>query len=160
MATAIATRTVTVNAAFFQEIKEVDQELLRLLANARRMCLDPTSIHTAPRRFIGLVEQLRDQLALHFALEEAYGYFDDPVYVAPRLCQQAERLRAEHADLYVMVVDVSESAERLVEQIRRDCLVRDVVRQFCDFHEALRQHEALENELILQEYDDDIGVGD
>jgi len=70
MATANTTRTVTVNAAFLQEIKEVNQDLWRLLADVRRMCDTPATIDSAPRRFFGLVEELRDQLALHFALEE------------------------------------------------------------------------------------------
>jgi iron-sulfur cluster repair protein YtfE (RIC family) len=160
MATAIATRTVTVNAAFLQEIKEVNHDLWRLLDDVRRMCLNPTSVHTSPRRFIGLVDQLRDQLAMHFALEEAFGYFDDPIDVAPRLCEQAERLRAEHADLYMRIVELGDVAERLVEPIRRDGLVLQVVHDFHDFDKALQHHETLENELILEEYDDDIGVGD
>ena len=160
MATVIETRTVTVNAAFLQEIKEVNQDLWRLLGDVRRMCHNPTGIHTSPRRFLGLAEQLRDHLAMHFALEEAYGYFDDPVSVAPRLCEQAERLRAEHATLYNMVVRVGESAEDLVSAVRRDDAVRGVVRNFHDFDAAFKRHEVQENELILQEYHDDIGVGD
>lgn len=160
MAPVTAIRMVTVNAAFLQEIKEVNQDLWRLLADVRRMCHDPISIDAAPRRFSGLANELRDQLALHFALEEAYGYFEDPIDVAPRLCEQAASLRTEHQDLYLMIVHVTELAERLTELQRADGFLRDVVRRFAEFDERLQKHEASENELILQEYADDIGVGD
>ena len=33
-----------------------------------------------PRRFAVLLAELRDQLAMHFSLEEAYGYFDAGVH--------------------------------------------------------------------------------
>ena len=160
MVTAAATRTVTVNAAFLQEIKEVNQDLWRLLADVRRMCATPATIDSAPRRFLGFVEELRDHLALHFALEEAYGYFDDPIDVAPRLCKQADELRAEHYVLYVMVVDLGASAESLTGPSRPIGAVLTVVAEFQEFDQRFKRHESLENELIMQEYGDDIGVGD
>lgn len=160
MATAITTSTVTVNAAFLLEIKEVNQDLWRLLADVRRMCDTPATIDSAPRRFFGLVEELRDQLALHFALEEAYGYFDDPIEVAPRLCRQANALRDEHRELYLMVVALSEVSEILTQPGREIGAVLKAVGQFQAFDQRLKRHESLENELIMQEYDDDIGVGD
>jgi iron-sulfur cluster repair protein YtfE (RIC family) len=160
MATAIETRTVTVNAAFLQEIKEVNQDLWRVLADVRRMCDAPATIDSAPRRFFALVEALRDHLALHFALEEAYGYFDDPVDVAPRLCRLANQLRAEHHELYLMVVDLSETSELMTQPSRAIGIVLSAVQQFQAFDQRLQRHESLENNLIMQEYGDDIGVGD
>ena len=160
MATAIATSTVTVNAAFLQEIKEVNQDLWRVLADVRRMCDSPATIDSAPRRFFHLVESLRDHLALHFALEEAYGYFEDPIDVAPRLCRQANQLRSEHRELYLMVVDLSEASELLTQPTRGYETVWAAVKQFQAFDQRLHRHESMENELIMQEYGDDIGVGD
>ncbi len=160
MTTAIPTKTVTVNAAFLQEIKEVNQDLWRLLADVRRMCDSPATIDAAPRRFSGLVEELRDQLALHFALEEAYGYFENPIEVAPRLCMQANELRAEHHELYLMVVNFSEAVELLTHPVRVIGTVLAAVKQFQVFDERLRRHETRENELIMEQYGDDIGVGD
>ena len=159
MATVTLTKTVTINAAFLQEIKDVNQDLWRLLANVRRMSQEPATIHAAPRRFFGLIEQLRDQLALHFALEEAYGYFDDPIEVAPRLCEQAERLRAEHRDLYLSAVGLTEFAEQLLDG-PHGRLILESARLFRAFDRRFQRHESAENELILSEYDDDIGVGD
>ncbi|HUG68010.1 MAG TPA: hemerythrin domain-containing protein [Pirellulaceae bacterium] len=160
MAAAVSANTVTINAAFLQEIKEVNQDLWRLLADVRRMCDSPATIDSAPRRFFGLVEELRDQLALHFALEEAYGYFENPIEVAPRLCRQANELRAEHHELYLMIVDFSETSELLIHPDRVIGTVLAAVKQFQAFDERLKRHESCENELIMQEYGDDIGVGD
>src|SRR5687767_2315396 len=94
-----ATSTVTVNAAFLQEIKEVNQELWQLLAELHHRCIRPISPGQC-KTLIDRLSELRDNLALHFALEEAYGYFEDPVHVAPQLSNRVEALRAEHKTLY------------------------------------------------------------
>ena len=99
MSVVTSTGTVTVNAAFLQEIKEVNQELWSLLAELRHRCQRPIAPGHC-RQLIDKISLLRDQLALHFSLEEAYGYFDDPVDVAPQLSRQAEHLRSEHRELY------------------------------------------------------------
>src|SRR5262245_65894974 len=102
--------TVTVNAAFLQEIKEVNQELWMLQADLRHRFQRPV----APGHCRFLVDKLcllRDQLALHFSLEEAYGYFDDPVDVAPQLSRAADRLRSAHKGLYLAVCGLVERSE-------------------------------------------------
>ena len=104
--------------------------------------------------------QLRDQLALHFSLEEAYGYFDDPIDVAPQLGRQAEHLRAQHKELYVDLCDLVERGERLFYDEQHAALALWIGPQFVEFDQRLRRHEEAENELITQAYDDDIGVGD
>jgi hypothetical protein len=104
--------------------------------------------------------QLRDQLALHFSLEEAYGYFDDPLDVAPQLGQQAERLRAEHKDLYLDLCDLVDRAERMFYDEQHAALALWIGPEFLEFDQRLRNHEDRENELIVDAYDGDIGVGD
>ncbi|MCL6481793.1 MAG: hypothetical protein K6U02_08700 [Firmicutes bacterium] len=71
MATVVQTGTVTINAAFLQEIKEVNQDLWALLAELRHRCQRPLA-PGACRWLLDRLCQLRDQLALHFSLEEAY----------------------------------------------------------------------------------------
>jgi hypothetical protein len=145
------TGTVTVNAAFLQEIKEVNQELWSLLADLRHRC---------QRLLIDKLCQLRDQLALHFSLEEAYGYFEDPVEVAPQLSRQAEILRSEHKELYLDFCDLVERAERMFYDEQHAALALWIGREFLDLDQRLRNHEERENELIMDAYDGDIGVGD
>ncbi len=84
------TSTVTINAAFLQEIKEVNQDLWKLLDEVKHLCGDAHYVQLQGRLVVDRIGELRDQLAMHFALEEAYGYFDDPIRVAPRLSAAAQ----------------------------------------------------------------------
>lgn len=159
MATLTLTGTVTVNAAFLQEIKEVNQELWHLLADLRHRCQRPIAPSMC-RLLVDQLCQLRDQLALHFALEEAYGYFDDPVEVAPQLCRQADSLRAEHKQLYAQLSSLVDKVERMFYDDQHAALALWIGPQFLHFDTRLRNHEERENDLILEAYDGDIGVGD
>jgi hypothetical protein len=154
-----STGTVTVNAAFLQEIKEVNQELWQLLRDLRHRCQRPIAPGQC-RLLIDRLGLLRDQLALHFSLEEAYGYFDDPVDVAPQLGRLAAQLRAEHKELYLDFCDLVERAERMFYDEQHAALALWIGPQFLDLDARLRSHEERENDLIYEAYDGDIGVGD
>jgi len=162
MSTAISlpttTGTVTVNAAFFQEIKDVNQELWAMLEDARDRIARPVSAGQC-RSLVELLARLRDQLALHFALEEAYGYFEDPEFVAPMLGQEAEKLRGEHKDIYMRLCRVVELAEKWYYANETITLARCLGPAFRDFDRRLRQHEERENALIFDMLGD-TGVGD
>jgi hypothetical protein len=156
-----APETVTINTPFLREIKEDNEQLRVLLAQAGRMCRQsPASGRTRLRRFASLLADVRDQLAMHFSLEEAYGYFDKPVFVVPHLSEQAFRLRAQHVALYEDVCRLTEAAENLL--FCSGCIndSRQLVWDFMDFHSRLQQHEAEENELIAEAYTMNIGVAD
>jgi hypothetical protein len=159
MTIATLTGTVTVNAAFLAEIKEVNQELWTLLAELRHRCQRPIN-PGACRHLIDKLCLLRDQLALHFALEEAYGYFEDPVHVAPRLGRQADQLRNEHKRLYLDFCELVDRAERMFYDEQHAALALWLGPEFLEFDQRLRSHEERENELIFQAYEDDIGGGD
>jgi hypothetical protein len=159
MTVVTSTGTVTVNAAFLQEIKEVNAELWALLEDLRHRCQRPIAPAHC-RTLIDKLSQFRDQLALHFSLEEAYGYFEDPVDVAPQLSRQAEQLRAEHRDLYLAFCDLGERAERMYYDQQHAALALWLGPQFLELDRRLRHHEERENELICEAYDGDIGVGD
>ena len=170
---AASTATVTVNAAFFQEIKEVNQELYDSMERIRRQLSvergpvdeeqsSPDCQQLAPdcRKLAEQLANLRDQLALHFALEEAYGYFEDPVFVAPRLSNLAGSLRKDHKRLYLQINRLVDQVEQLVFLGRMLAAWPRIRDRFEQFHEQLQTHEDRENELILEAYDDDLGVGD
>ncbi len=160
MSTAIEIRTVTINAAFMQEIKEVNDEVWSLLARVRHACTRPIALSGNCRHFVNMLIELRDQLALHFALEEAYGYFEDPVDVSPRLAYEADRLRNEHRRLYTHLSDLVERAETMLEEGDLAMLATSIPGQFILFDAALENHEHRENELLLTLLDQDIGTGD
>jgi len=156
----VTTRTVTLNAAFLQEIKEDNTELRRLLQETGQL-FDELSFNRTPfKSIVDVLSELRDQLAMHFSLEEAYGYFEDAVNVAPRLSDSAERLRGEHAKLFTCVCDLVEEAERLLYHESTASVSQTIARQFSAFRRQFQDHEYREDEMILQSLDDDIGVGD
>ena len=63
------TSTVTVNAAFLQEIKEVNEDLWKLLDDVKQLCNNPQTVQHQGRQVVEMLAELRDQLAMHFALE-------------------------------------------------------------------------------------------
>ncbi|HEY2416181.1 MAG TPA: hemerythrin domain-containing protein [Pirellulaceae bacterium] len=159
MTVVTTTGTITVNAAFLQEIKEVHHELWDLLGHLRHRCQRPIAPGSC-RQLIDRLCQLRDQLALHFSLEEAYGYFEDPIDVAPQLSRAANRLRAEHQELYLDLCNLVERSERMFYDEQHAALALWLGPEFLDFDSRLRSHEERENDLIMEAYEGDIGVGD
>jgi hypothetical protein len=160
MSTIVATGTVTINAAFMQEIKEVDEDLLLLLRKIRHASNRPIALSQCCRTYVNMLLELRDQLALHFALEEAYGYFDDPIDVAPHIAHEAERLREEHRRLYSQLSRLCENAERMLDFGEIALLAMEIPERFAQFDANLNCHEHRENVLLMQALDDDIGYGD
>ena len=156
----VATGTVTVNAAFLHEIKQDNVELKQVLS---RLDFQVGHVRNASgdiRLIAELLVRLRDQLAFHFSLEEAFGYFEDATDVAPRLSQRAEELRAEHVKFFVMICQICDRAEQLVYRETGQPEIKRILARFAAFHDGLRQHERRERELIMEAFDDDIGVGD
>ena len=153
-------RRITVNAAFLKDIKDDNRELKTLLDKIAPLAEHPQVAVNHWRELVELLAGLRDQLAFHFTLEEAYGYFEDPIDVAPRLSEQADELRSEHGDLYADVVRISEALQDLpLDRPTEDDL--SMLQQMCgEFLHRFDHHEARENALISQAFNEDIGVGD
>lgn len=137
----------TVNAAFFQEIKEDHQHLKTLLSKISKLVSTVEAINNHSRKFTALLCELRDQLAFHFALEEAYGYFEDAIEREPQYHEQAGKLRAQHEELYLMSQDIAEQAQNRVDSKEPDLVA--VAEQFQAFQAALSAHESAELRLIL-----------
>ena len=97
---------------------------------------------------------------MHFALEEALGYFDGAVAASPELSCRAESLRGEHSVLYVQICDIGEKAEQMCSVAAHRKPICQLVALTRTFSIRLHEHERGENDLILQAYDEDVGVGD
>lgn len=151
------THTVTINAAFLQEIKDEDEQLKSLLQRAREMCESVPLTPVPASDFVSLLVELRDQLAVHFALEEAYGYFDDPVSVAPHLSEQAETLRGQHSQLHEEISLLAKTAQDISRCNGDPRGIQQVADGFLQFNSRLQEHEEGENKLIMQAYSLDIG---
>lgn len=156
----IATGSVTINAAFLREIKEDNRELRHLLARCEAATRASAVFGMPGREMVTLLGQLCDQLALHFSLEEAYGYFDDALVDAPQLSDQANHLRDEHEPLFKELCRIVEQAERWLYHELPAGKEPTLAKRFDDFHRRLNHHEQAENHLILEAYETDIGTGD
>ncbi|WP_153559165.1 hypothetical protein [Roseimaritima sediminicola] len=143
VSTAIA--TITVNPAFLQEIKDSNPDLWKTLEEVHDCFHSVEPRATVAARLVRLLDDLRDHLALQFALEEAYGYIEVPAGVA---MPEAENARRQHCSLYLEISELSERAEELqyrglaAEQL---ALLVDEARLF---DARLDAHERLERRLI------------
>ncbi|MEO8270285.1 MAG: hemerythrin domain-containing protein [Aureliella sp.] len=151
----------TVNAAFFREIKEDHQQLNCIIDKLRQMVSSPPALANHLTEFAQRTAELRDQLAFHFTLEEAYGYFEDAVERAPRFHDLAGRLRDQHSELYLMAERVAESAESAsVHPVDATQSAERISEIFIAFDTALKAHESAEIRLILDAMQVDVGGGD
>ena len=155
---ATPTRLLSVNAAFLKEIKEDNQQLKALWDRVVPIAQQSETALNHWTELVGLFAQLRDQLALHFSLEEAYGYFDDAIDTAPQLSVAAGVLRSEHSSLFALIRDLADhAADAHVDRVET---VTPFVDQFADFKKRFETHEEAELKLILDAMDEDLGVGD
>lgn len=145
----------TINAAFFQEIKDDHLQLNELLNDLRRLAGNRLILKNHACEFVDKLFDLCDQLALHFSLEEAYGYFEDIVEVTPHLHNQTGKLRGQHEKLFVMVRDLAdEAASRHKGSVEDLARIADL---FDQFDQALKTHETDELDLIMTAMNQDEG---
>ncbi|MCA9151585.1 MAG: hypothetical protein KDA92_19870 [Planctomycetales bacterium] len=154
---------VSFNAAFLSEIKEDNQRLQELLSETeimfRRIPRHRYSVEQK-RASVQRLLKLRDQLALHFALENAFGYLVDVIDIAPRLCNRAKAMIAEHDDLFLELCELIDDAEAALYDEGNAASVVNVARDYFRFLQKFYDHEAAENALLLDAFDSDLGVGD
>jgi len=161
-------RRLTVNAAFLKDIKEDNRDLKilmdRLIGRARP--LEAAANHWS--ELLTLFADLRDQLALHFGLEEAYGYFDEAVGADAELSVLANRLRSQHAVLFEEIRHLAEAAadactgDAPIEGATPEVTTAQekVLRRFEEFLHQFNEHEEAELKVILDALEQDLGVGD
>ena len=155
---AAAVPSQSLNAAFLQEIKEDNERLRELMGSAAQSLSLPR--HVRALDLVRTLSDLCDQLAMHFALENALGYLDDALEIAPRLSRRARALRSEHDALFEDFREIVDEAEKLIHNPHPRRQVTRVAVMFFDFQARFQAHEAHENELIFEAFDDDVGVGD
>jgi hemerythrin-like domain-containing protein len=154
------TGTLTVNAAFLREIKEDNTQLQGMLQTLAYELRRSRTDLISPQWLRERLGELHDQLAIHFSLEETFGYFEDAVSVAPRLSIKADQLQAEHGALSCLVSEMAECVEQLLHRESSQFTIDDVAEDFLRFYQRFRDHENEENKLIMQAFGEDIGVGD
>lgn len=151
-------RRLSVNAAFLKDIKDDNRHLKMLLDQIAPLASHRQTAVNHWSELVKLFGELRDQLAFHFALEEAYGYFDEAIGTEPQLSAIAESLRGQHGGLFKTIRDLSDSAADVAPD--RDEKIARLVTGYQQFRSSLEAHEEAELKLILQALEEDLGVGD
>lgn len=154
----ISQKSLAINAAFLKDIKDDNRELKRVLDRLSPLVQHwQVAVNHWPE-MVELLGELRDQLAFHFSLEEAYGYFEEAIETAPELSLVAECLRDQHATLFGEVRDL---ADRILEVAPENGEgVSDFLRTLDGFRRRFERHEEDELALILDSMDDDLGISD
>jgi hypothetical protein len=104
-----------------------------------------------------LLRELQNELTLHFASEEADGFFDEVITLAPRLQNRANQLCVEHEQMLYQVGELYRFAAAgslsmpWWEELGSRCH---------EFSKQLMHHESEEHKLLQQTLQEDIGPSD
>lgn len=152
--TATSTRTLVVNPAFLQEIKDSNPDFWHSVHELRQTCESEEDSIQVSKRLVRQLDNLRDALAFQFALEESYGFISVPSSLAmPQAQELADLAHGQHCSLYLRLSELAEQAEEF--QYRGVAALRlgDLIAGALAFDAALREHERLEANLIEQAFD-------
>ena len=151
---------VTINAAFFEEIKETHVEVCSKIEQIMLIGRHSSWTESPCRRLTDELDRLVELIGLYFSLEEAYGYFDDPVYVSACYSDRVNELRSEHRDLLLTLSRIRDHAARLFYNGRLADSADAILSRLGVFCDQLDQHELRERELITEAFTADIGCCD
>jgi len=152
VASPILCKTLTVNPAFLQEIKDSNPDLWDTVGQLRQLCEGDQEPAATARGLARLLDTLRDDLALQFSLEESYGYLEVAGDSPGVLGELATETHAQHCSLYLRLSELAEQAEELQYRGVEPTQLRQLVKSAQDFDAELRKHEQSENELIERSF--------
>ena len=138
---------------YLEKIHQEHQHQGQQLARLRKALVERLDLNALAK----LLVEMSGELAEHFRLEEDGGYFDDAVAVAPRLIEQANRLRHQHGELrerldsLLQTVESTQATDGSADEIRHSTR---------EFIFELVEHERSENLMVTEAYQQDIGEGD
>ena len=146
-------------ASIVKETQDEHRACMQLLSEVEE-CLD-----RPPDDPAGWISDLKQRLTRltaaldeHFTGEEAGPMFRDLPIRHPRLAGPLKQLEDEHKEMRVDLQSVRDKAEELDQPEVFE--LRELNARVQLFVARLRRHEAAENELVIQAYWDEVGVGD
>lgn len=160
MDTTTSTKTWVVNPAFLQEIKDSNADLWYAMHRLRQLCDSEDEPSRVARQLVRQLDELRDLIALQFALEETYGFVEvaAPASAAEGSAGAADDANAsslprptvhsQHCALYLQLSDLAECAEEAQYCGVAPAKLRQLIAQTRAFDASLREHENYETELI------------
>lgn len=157
-------QTIDTKRSHAENERIVAESCVNRLMTSLRKALFINRIHRPDgqisRRVYGLLEELRDELALYFSLDEAYGELSRVGHEAPRLGDRAMRLEAECDKLFQSLSDLCERVDASCNSAFADYFLNDCERDFNQFEQQFLDHQHRIVELVITALYDDIGVGD
>lgn len=156
-ATTRTTEDVMLRPEYIQDIDDDNRHLHTLMTALGALINNRLVLRNHLTRLVTLLNEFRDQLAVHFTLEEAYGYFDDAIDSAPRLAASASRLREEHSELFAMLVAIADEANDASAHQFPAAQVNKIVQLLHDFNAVLNEHEKNELRLAFEALHRDLG---
>lgn len=111
----------------------------------------------ATERALELLIALQDHLKYHFAQEEAGGYLEEALSVAPRFSHQADQLLRQHPMLAAMIADAIDEARRHLDDPPHWLMIEAAITEML---KKLKAHEAGENRILEEAFNTDLGLAD
>lgn len=139
---------ITVNPAFLQEIKDSNLSLWQAIDRLESLYTPDEDRSRTLNCLVPLLGELRDLLALQFALEETYGYMEVPTAVAPVNIHLLQDIRSQHCTLYLSANELAEQAEELQYRGFVSEKVDMLLAEVREFELRFRDHERMEADLI------------
>lgn len=141
-------RALSINPAFLQEIKDSNLTLWKSFDRLTEACRETRPRAATLGLLVPLLGEIRDSLALEFALEESYGYIEVPSAVAPVNNHLLHDIRSQHCRLYLKITELAERAEELQFRGLAHDGLGTLVADVREFELEFRDHERLEADLI------------
>jgi iron-sulfur cluster repair protein YtfE (RIC family) len=140
------------------DIAHEHRELQQRLKELRHLAERTVSADNLPSALSEIVEallSLRLQMEQHFRKEEAGGVMEEAVARLPRLADQAAHIQEEHPRLLQLLDKTVQLAEVAGPKLADWEQVRPAVTEFTT---AMLTHEAAENRVLQQGFNEDLGA--
>jgi iron-sulfur cluster repair protein YtfE (RIC family) len=142
------------------DIEHEHRDLQQRLRSLRHLAEEPVPANTIGLKLetIGrTLHQFRALMESHFRKEEAGGVIDEAVARLPRLAQYAVQIEQEHPQL-LKSLDVAIRACEVTSPDEQDwASARTALNEFVN---GMLRHEAAENKLLQQGFNEDFGLLD
>ena len=145
-------------ASRIQDEHERLEKLIQEIREELKCTVDPETFADWKLEFVWKIRDFQNELTKHFDLEEDGGFMEDVVDRAPRFSPRVKALEQEHVDAVQQLEEITSELKQLT--VLEEPLQAEICDRIMTLFDMLEQHEALERELILEVYFQDIGVGD
>lgn len=131
------------------ELETIDRALRASLDAGERAQWKPE----ATLEILKQLESMSQHLERHFANEEAGGYMEEALALAPRFSSQAAQLLKQHAHLNQSFAQLLSAAQRVKDSPESwSCLTQQIV----ELLKKLEAHEAAENRIMQEAFNVDL----